>query len=738
MKKKIAILLLALAAMVAFALFAGCEEGKKQKSVSLTGELGQVLDLNELEGADALAFYEFSVKSPKGEAVVLTDHYLYLGETGGYSVTAADTVWKIEVKDTQGPVVLFGGPLKDYFTGDTVVLPQIYVRDYSGDISDYDLNVYLGETKIDVSEENTFVVNEAGTYTVSVQAKDSSGNSIERESAFRVFRYSDKTVAADTAVSLTDADFGAKLDTSKEWQIAYEVYENGKTEPLSESAFTVKSGSYYEVYGTATEKGGTEQVHSYTFYQAEDLQVMSLNRTQDSASYGLTATGAAASVEEKDGNRYLKFQPTSLTVTVNLPASTLDATILEGSKVKVTIDCWVEGYEDFDFGSDPNHFLLSVGEGVQCHDDVFKGQATLTLQVQDGMVYFPVVVREKGKPFYFDNITFVNAGKHFASAETPLVKAEIGSTLSVSPELFGLKFTDFIGNELTPSIVSVRRYTENGAFTDLSAPYEFTSEKDYCYEIEYAAGEGALQASYTVRLIVGDVDVEAPVISFTGAQGVNRSVKVGTKVALTEQGLGISVKDDNEFDITYAVKKNGEAVAAEEITVQSGEYYEITVTAEDNKGNISAQYILIHAEDCKILTFDDMSADLLKSLNFVCNTLRPNDNIKVNSTRKLVEENGNKAFSFTPGMGGVHLSTSWVASGVPSGKYNIQINFRFTGTVTAFYFCTDDEVQIGESLTGDGSLTLENAEVASDRFRFQMICNTDGEVLVDSIVFIPV
>ena len=738
MKKKLLILILAAVAAVSFALFAGCNNERKQ-SIPVSCELGQVYDLSGLSGAEDIPFYEFTVTSPAGENVVLADSNLYLGETGNYTVTAGGNTWTLTVTDTQGPVVLFAGSLKDYFTGDTVELPDIRVRDYSGDIADYDVSVTLGEDAIALTENNTFVAERAGTYTLRVSAKDAANNPVDREAQFRVFRYSDEIVPADTQLSLTDEDFGSELDESKTWTISYKVYQNGSTTELGSTSFSVESGDYYEVYGTATEPGG-EQVLSYTVYRAEDLAIMTFNRTQDAVSYGATATGAAAAVgSEENGNRFLRYTATGLSVTLYIPAVTQEVSIRNGSSVNVSLDCWLVGYEDYDFGSDSNHWLLQVGDVVPLTEGTYKARTSFSATVENGAVTLPVVVRDVGCEFYFDNITFENAGTHFAESSNPLVKQEIGSSVNPTPDLFGLRFTDFTGEELVPEIASVRRCTADGVWTEMSPTGPFTSETDYCYEIVYAAGEGDLCATYTVRLIVGNVDVEPPVIAFAPSSGVNRTVAPGTQIALSPDGLGFTVTDDNEYTLAYAVTRGGENVDASEgsITVNSGEYYEIVVTATDSEDNFSSQYIFINATDCPVVTFDTMSDDLLESLNYVCNLIN-GDGTTVNSTRRLVDENGNKSFAFSTGDTPRHLSLSWVAQGIASGNYDIRINFRFTGEVTELYLTNEaEQILDGQRITEDGYIKLKNCSVASNRFAFQLMVDVTGTVLVDSIVFLP-
>lgn len=732
----------ALCFVLAGGLFcAACDSEKNYGYTEVVGEYGTAFDLYTLPDLGELRFYDLSVTSPSGEVVTLSSELLYLSEEGTWTVDAASAGWKIRAEDTMQPIVIVRGSLDGYFAGETVELPEILVRDNHGAaVTDFSTAVYYGEEK--VSDGEVFVAEKEGTYTLAVTAADGAGNTANYKQEFSVRRLADSVVAAGETIALDKSFFGEKLSADTAYTFSFTVRKNGTAVEAEGSSITAEAKSLYEIEGTAA--AGQEKVSAYAVYVTDDLYAETLNRYTDVYDYGMTATSGTVSLVRANDNAEVKVVPAAREVPLSIPVVSGSAAALDGKKVTVSFDLRVEGYEDYDFGTDPNKYTTIVGTG-RCEGETYRVRGSVTGVVTNGKIDTTAYVRVIGNPFYLDNFTYTCEDALTATAESEVVNAEVGADVTLGADLFGVKFTDFMGTEVEASIQSVSKTEPGGTTTELSPPYTVDTSAECFYDVTFTAEKDGVSGTKTVKLAVGDVDVYAPELSFTGGKTVNQTVEAGTEITVSAEGLGIGISDESETEESIAVKKNGAAHTVEggSVTVESGSYYEFTVMVTDSFGNASMQYVLVRAADCYLVTFDTFALGQAPSSNYVCN--QTDNGAATNNSRTVVDlGGGNYAFRFTPGS--TQLNLNWVAEGIPAGTYDIRINFRFDAGTLRRVFLTDasyNSVTNGQDINTagatEGSITISAYEVAAStlRYAFRLFCNVSGNVYVESVQFIP-
>lgn len=741
LKKRL--LLIGLIAVLAASLcVAACSGKPKYDYTEVEGEYGYEYDLHSLPELGDLRFYDLEITSPDGTKIIPNTPYLYLNEMGEYTVDSDAKGWKISVKDTLCPVVFLRGSLNGIFVGDTVTLPEILVRDNGGNVIDeFTSSVYFGDTL--VSEERSFVAENEGTYTLKISATDKAGNLLDYAKDFDVRPLADSVVAAGTEIALDKSFFGDAVAADKEYELSFAVRVNGVLLQETPAKLVVAEKSVNEIVAVAKENGTDNAVEKYAIIYSDDIYGETCNRRTDIVEYGITATNGSASFAASGNNTELKIVPAAREVQLGIPVRSGDKTALEGSKVKVSFDLRVEGYEDFDFGTDTNRYTTIIGT-ARCEGDIFRVRGSVEGIVRNGRIDTVAYVRVIGNPFYLDNFVYESLEAQLPVAvENDVIVVDKNVQAELSPEMFGVQFTDFMGTPVQAEIAKVTK-TVLGETTEVLPPYAIDTSESCFYDVEFSAEYGGTAGSVSVKLAVGDADVYAPVITFANGKGVNQTVKAGTEIALSAEGLGLVVEDEGETELSYTVRKNGAEFAAQDgkFIVGSGEYYEIQVKVSDESLNESAQYVLIRAEDCYLVTFDDFPLGQAPSSNYVCNQM--DNGMATNNSRTVVDLGaGNRAFRFTPGHS--QLNLNWVADGIPAGNYDIKINFRFDGGSQMRLFLTDSTYKApinGQDIQGDnieeGSITISDVSFtsANGRYGFRLYASVPGNVYVESIQFI--
>lgn len=739
--KKCFLLISLLAALLVSLCVAACSGKPKYDYIEVDGEYGYEYDLHSLPELGDVRFYDLEITSPNGTVITPNTPFLYLNELGEYTVVSSVKGWKIKVKDTLCPVVFLRGSLNGIFVGDTVTLPKILVRDNGGNVIDeFTSSVYYGDTL--VSEERSFVVENEGTYTLKIFATDQVGNFLNYNKNFEVRSLADSVVVAGTEIALDKSFFGNTVTADKEYELSFAVRVNGTLLSETPSKLVVAEKSVNEIVACATEKGSENTIEKYAIVYSDDIYGETCNRRTNIVEYGITATNGTASFAVGGNNTELKIVPTAREVQLGIPVRSGDKTALENSKVKLSFDLRVEGYEEFDFGTDANRYTTIIGT-ARCEGDVFRVRGSVEGIVRNGKIDTVAYVRAVGNPFYLDNFVYESLDDQLpVTVEEDVVVVDKNVQVELSDELFGVQFTDFMGVPVRAVLSKVTK-TVLGETTEVLPPYHINTSESCFYDVEFRA-EGGTPGRVSVKLAVGDADVYAPVLTFADGKGVNQSVKAGTEITLSAEGLGLVVEDEGETKIAYTVRKNGAdfSVTEGKFTVGSGEYYEIQIKVCDESLNESTQYVLIRAEDCYLVTFDDFPLGQAPSSNYVCN--QTDNGMSTNNSRTVVDLGaGNLAFCFTPGHS--QLNLNWVADGIPAGKYDIKINFRFDVGAQMRLFLTDATYQTpinqqdinGEGIT-EGSITISDVQLSSanGRYGFRLFAGVQGNIYVESIQFI--
>jgi hypothetical protein len=720
-------------------------------------EYGAEFDLYSLEGRTTEAYYELVVTSPSGKSVLPLSRYFLPDETGIYDIKSPlGPQWKVSVVKTRGPVVILRGDVGSYYIGDTVRLPAVTVRDYTeGDIEKYTAVVTRGGVNIPLDADRSFTAAETGEYLFTVTAANSAGLQTKTEKAFNVYPNMDKTVAPGTSVTLSEAgDFITPLDAGKTWTVTFTVHRDGSSAPIALSGgktFTVAAGSYYEVRGTAEETGNpSNKAYSYALYRAEGLQLASMNKENSALRYGVRSDRSSYKFVRDGQNTALEFRQNDpvagFSTMVVIPVKTDKMRAADGSRVRVKWDVWVTGFEGYDFKNDPNKFLL-IAPGLRLENTTYKGKAEYEGTVVGGEVAVSMTLRDPSKPFYFDNFTFENIGGLSVKTDRELARVDKGAAAPrPDASLFGLEIYDFTGEALTPALTAVRRSVSYGAFTPVDPlPETLATNADCAYEMDFTAvSPDGVSRTVTLKLSVGDYDIEPPVIEFLPGRSTDQTLAANSSVALAAAAFGLKVTDASGYALSFTVKKDGAPAAASAFTVAAGSYYEILVTAADPHGNAASRYVLIKASDCYLVTFDDYALQAAPAGEWVCNEYGVSGGGPSNGSRSVVDlGNGNRAFTFTPGSDRILLNFP-IPISLPAGMYRVELNLRLESPSANPLFIASDAsyaVPTGgilSEVTGGKLLSDPVRLSGGDRYQLFLYCGDPGAPLyIEGIRFIP-
>ena len=717
-----------------------------------------------------------------GETQTATTYTLNETEAGSYTIFVKAVSSDANVLESAAAsitVVITETLAKPVLNLEDKVISWAAVENASG----YQIRIDDGEwSAVQTETSYTFTEEQPGTYQIYVKAVSDDPVYEESEPAQTEITVTDEVAPVievankkivgtpNATVSLTAAALGITLsdNVTADNEIVFsvtKVLHNGATEvDIASGSFTAESG-YYQIFVEAKDGTGnpattdlvyitSEAIRMFTFDESEgpsnsiywysqvDLQPVA---AEGILSFNLLSDNPLIRLIDDDGGvstlaGFEAGDPVTISMRVNVSQDFNLAILDENARETVAP---ISSY-----GAKPGEWSTVTFKTVIVTTAQGYNPTTPIGDANNNIMLFGIPVSGSiiGATLQIDNVTVVDAGAPAISAtETSRYYPETGGTLDLAPGEFGITASDNVDGALTPVLTSVTFNSE--PVSDFGTSLVLAKGT---YVLTYTATDAAGNASTVLITINCASDSSAPVIAFADSYTVNRSVAAGTQITLSEAGLGITVTDDNEYSLSYEVKCNGAVTEAEDsITVSAGQYYEIVVTATDSSENMSRQYILIYAEDIQVVSFDTITDNTaLEALNYVCNAV--GDATTVNATRKLVDENGNKSFSFTTGEPPRHMAFNWVAPGLTAGKYNIRINFRFTGDITFFHLTDSTENPLnGQQLTDDGYITLENWEVAAAQyhgatlvrepsFAFEMMAYVTGDILVDSIVFTPV
>ena len=158
--------------------------------ITVTAELGSYYEIpwTEITGSDGKTYYyDIVVTDSSGENTPVIAGGFDVEDVGGYTVSlSVEAGGKtrtrriiINVKDVTAPEIFFGSA-QSAMAGKEYTLPQITVRDDSGETITPEVKVFFKETEIK-PDGNKFTPEATGIYTIKVSATDSSGNSATAE-----------------------------------------------------------------------------------------------------------------------------------------------------------------------------------------------------------------------------------------------------------------------------------------------------------------------------------------------------------------------------------------------------------------------------------------------------------------------------------------------------------------------------------------------------------------------------
>lgn len=560
----------------------GC--GGENKPVEKRAEIGEPFDLYALvEDAD---YADFTVT--KGETEISVEgQYVVFEELGVFEIAhKKGGRWKVTVVDTTAPVVQILGNFLKYEAEDVVSLPSVKVVDNSGEtITAYTIEVFFGEEKLEISEKNTFVVEQAGQYTVRASAKDSSGNEGTAKKSFMVSPRTERAVAAGTEITLKEDYVYYRLPEGAnpaDYDYTYAVYRDGAKEPLTtDTNFTVEANSYYEAYVTATHKTSVGETYTaYVSYVEEHTKVLTFTGLlEDEISagstelicnpYGVVGRGI---VTDEAGS-------TSMTATVENASDPIfradgdkdgNPDFAEGDETLPYYDMpFVLFAWTFDIWGLPNEYL---GD-----EHPYQNKISYTYDVRvEG------TLKKESAEFHFGY-------RNVSAYETLTATGEIGETFSVSGQISA----------------------------DNSAIYWLSSDK---------WGYGWYQRVVFDDAAVSDFKVYIDNVRFTfgvapeiTAEEEQIDLESGSAVPLSAEALGVTAEDYfgadvEKIEVAKILRHGTEDVTAQyagvsEIPAASkDEFYDITLRATDFYGNTSEKTVRVKVGDtdfdAPVLTYE--------------------------------------------------------------------------------------------------------------------------------------
>ena len=252
--------------------FAGCNDTLEAPAKDVTAEVNEVFDLSQLSSEP---YTEFTIT--KGDtAYAVTNTVFRFPETGVYNVRVGDTGrWRVSVVDTTAPVAHILGDYSHITEGSVVDLSDIRMMDNADDaVADYTFKVLRGEEEIAV-ENKKFTAMTRGEYTLTVTAKDSTGNEGKTEKKFTVYPAApvkangktDQFVEKGTEIVLgehgienylTAAPLKAEVSTFTYDKVLCNGVEQKNAVGGTLSSFTVDENDIWEVFVTYADDDGCE------------------------------------------------------------------------------------------------------------------------------------------------------------------------------------------------------------------------------------------------------------------------------------------------------------------------------------------------------------------------------------------------------------------------------------------------------------------------------------------------
>ena len=242
-------------------------------------------------------------------------------------------------------------------------------------------------------------------------------------------------------------------------------------------------------------------------------------------------------------------------------------------------------------------------------------------------------------------------------------------------------------------------------------------------------------SAVTLHVTVEEQDVTAPVIERASGE---ISLAAGSRVALSEEGLGLSVEESGEYTLSYRVFKTlGGATAAREemqvsdgFAVEAGYFYEIYITATDDAENESGSYVLVKDENLIMLSFENGMTLGEYRLVF-----------------EDAEENGNHFLKIVGADDYVGPQLIFSDEVVPEGAYEVYVSFgtdHWAGAGAEWFL----ESESGVLLSSGGRYRLPTTIANSAADVSESLCwmktvradgtiNAGNYVTLDNIVLVP-
>ena len=253
----------------------GCGDAENKQSEAqakdVTAEVNEEFDLYTLSTEP---YTEFEI-AKGGKKYPVTSSVFRFPETGVYSVRVGDTGrWRITVVDTTAPVAHILGDYSRIVEGSVIDLSDIRIKDNGDDsVTDYSFKVVCGEEEIEIAD-NKFAAMTRGEYTLTVTAKDGTGNDGTTEKKFTVYPAepikangkTDQFVAAGTKIELGEHGIENYLTVAplkaEHSTFTYDkVLKNGVVQQSTGGApasFIVEENDIWEVFVTYKDDDGCE------------------------------------------------------------------------------------------------------------------------------------------------------------------------------------------------------------------------------------------------------------------------------------------------------------------------------------------------------------------------------------------------------------------------------------------------------------------------------------------------
>ena len=147
------------------------------------------------------------------------------------------------------------------------------------------------------------------------------------------------------------------------------------------------------------------------------------------------------------------------------------------------------------------------------------------------------------------------------------------------------------------------------AYNDVSNEYD---EKTYKYETEAGSGIYSPYIASNRACLKNYIDEEAPVIEIEKSNK-QQEVVASMEFTLSAATLGLTILDnfDKNVELSYEVVYNDQTIinlTNNTFTTAESGYYGVNVTATDDAGNQSKEYILLNVQGTNVYGFDNVDA----------------------------------------------------------------------------------------------------------------------------------